>query len=143
MVLFKLQKIVKIVQLHRLLMTVVINLMFVWKVFKKVVGKMDLFSSIQLLRFEGDAETKTFTGGFFSLAVIIYLVSTFSSMIVDTFDKLIITSTIDTTQASEPEPAYLLSTDNASHFMLGVEVWHFDLNKGPRYFDVLLRNSFM
>jgi hypothetical protein len=27
--------------------------------------------------------------------------------------------------------------------MLGVEVWHFDLNSGPRYFDVTLQNSFM
>ena len=27
--------------------------------------------------------------------------------------------------------------------MLGVEVFGFDLNTGPRYFDVLLRNSYM
>ena len=27
--------------------------------------------------------------------------------------------------------------------MMGVEVWHFDLNTGPRYFDVLMRNSYM
>jgi hypothetical protein len=27
--------------------------------------------------------------------------------------------------------------------MLGVEVFQFNLNSGPRYFDVFLRNSFM
>lgn len=117
--------------------------MFILKLLKRVVGKMDLFSSIQLLRFDGDAETKTLTGGVFSLAVVIYLISTFSSMVFDTFNKLIIASTSDTIQSNEPEPVYLLTTDNASHFMLGVEVWHFDLNTGPRYFDVELRNSFM
>jgi len=76
--------------------------MLILKFIKRVIGKMDLFSSMQLLRFDGDAETKTFTGGLFSLAVIIYLVSTFSSMIFDTFDKLIITSSVDTVQDDEP-----------------------------------------
>lgn len=113
------------------------------KVVKKTINKLDLFSSIQLLRFDGDAETKTFTGGIVSLTLVIYLISTFSSMILDTFDKILIQSTSDTTQADEPEPVYLLTTNNASHFMMGVEVWHFDLTTGPRYFDVQLRNSFM
>ena len=102
--------------------------MFPLKLIKRVIGKMDLFSSIQLLRFDGDAETKTLTGGVFSLAIIVYLISTFSSMVFATFNKLIITSTVETTQINEPEPVYLLTTDNASHFMLGVEVWKFDLN---------------
>jgi len=118
--------------------------MFVLKILKRFVGKMDLFSSIQLLRFDGDAETKTFTGGVFSLSIIIYLIATFSSMVFDTFNKLIITSTSDNKQDDEPEPIYLLTNQSyTSHFMLGVEVWHFDLNSGPRYFDVILQNSFM
>jgi hypothetical protein len=74
--------------------------MIVFKVLKRIIGKMDLFSSIQLLRFDGDAETKTFTGGIFSLAIIIYLLSTFSTMVFDTFNKLIITSTTDNKQNS-------------------------------------------
>jgi len=118
--------------------------MLVLKILKRIIGKMDLFSSIQLLRFDGDAETKTFTGGIFSLAIIIYLISTFSNMVIDTFNKLIITSTSDNKQDDEPEPIYLLTNQSyTSHFMLGVEVWHFDLNSGPRYFDVILQNSFM
>ena len=84
--------------------------MVVLTILKRIVGKMDLFSSIQLLRFDGDAETKTFTGGVFSLSIIIYLIATFSSMIFDTFNKLIITSTSDSKQDNEPDPIYLLTT---------------------------------
>lgn len=84
--------------------------MFALKILKRIVGKMDLFSSIQLLRFDGDAETKTFTGGVFSLSIIIYLIATFSSMVFDTFNKLIITSTSDSKQDNEPEPIYLLTS---------------------------------
>ena len=83
--------------------------MFVLKVLKRIIGKMDLFSSIQLLRFDGDAETKTLTGGIFSLAVIVYLISTFSSMVLDTFNKLIITSTFNNQQDNEPDPIYLVT----------------------------------
>jgi hypothetical protein len=72
--------------------------MFVFKVLKRLVNKLDLFSSIQLLRFDGDAETKTFTGGIFSLAIVIYIMSTFSSMILDTFNKIRISSTSATSQ---------------------------------------------
>jgi hypothetical protein len=107
------------------------------KILKRIVGKMDLFSSIQLLRFDGDAETKTFTGGIFSLGIMIYLIATFSSMVFDTFNKVIISFTTDNVQDNEPEPIYLDSSSSLSNnFMLGVEVWHFDLNNGPRYFDV-------
>ena len=121
-------------------------MLIVFKVLKRIIGKMDLFSSMQLLRFDGDAETKTFTGGIFSLAIMIYLLATFSTMVFDTFNKLIITFTIDNVQDNEPEPIYLVTNQyEKSHFMLGVEVWHFDLNNRSqsRYFDVVLQNSFM
>lgn len=75
---------------------------FVIKIMKKVISKMDLFSSIQLLRFDGDADTKTFTGGIISFALVVYLISTFSTMVLNTFNKLIITAYQDTTQPHEP-----------------------------------------
>ena len=115
---------------------------FVIKIMKKVISKMDLFSSIQLLRFDGDADTKTFTGGIISFALVVYLISTFSTMVLNTFNKLIITAYQDTTQPHEPQPIYLSTTDNAQNFMIGVEVSGFDLNTGSRYFDVIMRNSF-
>jgi hypothetical protein len=69
--------------------------------------KLDLFSSIQLLRFQGDAETKTLTGGLLSLAIFLYLGITFSNMIIDTFHKVVITSIADTTQADTPSDLFL------------------------------------
>jgi len=81
--------------------------MLIFKVLKRLVNKLDLFSSIQLLRFDGDSETKTFTGGIFSLAIVIYIMSTFSSMILDTFNKIVISSTSRTDQDGEPAPIYL------------------------------------
>ncbi len=110
---------------------------------RRLVKKLDLFSSIQLLRFKGDAETKTLTGGAISLIIFIYLSVTFTGMIIDTFKKVIITSISDTSQADEPSPLYLSSHNSTSQFMIGVEVFGFDLAKGPRYFDVVLRNSYM
>jgi hypothetical protein len=83
--------------------------MLVLKLLKRIIGKMDLFFSIQLLRFEGRAETKTFTGGIFSLAIIIYLIFTLSNMLLDTFNKLIVTSTTNNKKDNEPEPIYLVT----------------------------------
>ena len=81
----------------------------IFKVIRRLVKKLDLFSSIQLLRFKGDAETKTLTGGLISFLIFIYLSVTFTGMIIDTFHKVVITAIIDTTQADEPKPLYLSS----------------------------------
>jgi len=67
---------------------------------KGTVQKLDLFSTSQFLRFKGDAESKTFTGGVVSLAIVIYLIATFSTMIIDTFDKILISAASDTSQAN-------------------------------------------
>lgn len=71
----------------------------VFKVLRRLVKTLDLFSSMQLLRFKGDAETKTLTGGMISFVIYIYLAVTFSTMIIDTFNKIVINSVSDTTQA--------------------------------------------
>ena len=83
----------------------------IFKQIRRLAKKLDLFSSIQLLRFQGDAETKTLTGGIISLAIFIYLAITFFNMIVDTFHKVVITSISDTTQADTPSSLYM-STEN-------------------------------
>lgn len=53
---------------------------------------------MQFLRFKSDAETKTLTGGFLSLAVVIFLFTQFTTMIFDTFSKTIIKSVRDSIQ---------------------------------------------
>ena len=55
---------------------------------------------MQFLRFKCDAETKTLTGGFISLSIVIFLATQFTTMILDTFGKVVITSVTDSTQAN-------------------------------------------
>ena len=81
----------------------------IFKVIRRLVKKLDLFSSIQLLRFKGDAETKTLTGGLISFVIFILMSVTFTSMIIETFHKVVITAISDTTHADEPAPLYLSS----------------------------------
>ncbi len=108
---------------------------------KSLMKKLDLFSSMQFLRFRKDAETKTLTGGFISFSIIAYLVITFSRMMLDTFNKVLIYSLTDSNQANEP-PAIVYSTYNGGkRFMLGIELWGYDLSHGPRYFDITVSNS--
>ena len=67
---------------------------------KTFLKKCDLFASMQFLRFKSDAETKTFTGGLISLSIVIFLATQFTTMILDTFGKVRITSVTDSTQAA-------------------------------------------
>lgn len=109
-------------------------------IIKETIYKADFFSSAQFFRFRGDADNKTLTGGLLSLSLIVALLVLFSNMVITTLDKIIITSSTSTTQMQDP-PASILSTkNNGSTFMLGVEIWQFNLNSGPRYFDIKLRN---
>jgi TRAP-type mannitol/chloroaromatic compound transport system permease small subunit len=66
---------------------------------KTMLRKMDLFASMQFLRFKHDAETKTMTGGLISFAIMVVLAVTFSSMIIDTFNKVLINAVQDASQA--------------------------------------------
>lgn len=62
------------------------------KVLKEGIVKLDLFATSQFLRFRGDADSKTFTGGLVSGAVLLFLVITFWSMVINTIDKVLISS---------------------------------------------------
>lgn len=67
---------------------------------KLILKKSDLFASMQFLRFKTEAETKTYTGGFVSLSIVIFLATQFTTMILDTFGKVKISSVTDSTQAT-------------------------------------------
>lgn len=87
---------------------------------KNVLRKMDLFASMQFLRFKHDAETKTMTGGIISFGIMLFLAITFSSMIIDTFNKVLINAVQDASQLEEP-PAVIFTTRNGGKkFMLGL-----------------------
>lgn len=70
----------------------------------------------------------------------VVLVAAFYRKIIDTFDKLIINSYYSTENADDPT-LFTLSSIGKGHFMFGVEIWHYDLNQGSRYFDVVLTNT--
>ncbi len=77
-----------------------------------------------------------------SLVIIIALIIVFYSKLIDTVSKVIITSYSNTLNTIDPTP-YTVSTHIEGKFMFGVEIWHHDLNTGPRYFDIQMVNVFL
>jgi len=108
-----------------------------------MIGEADLFYSSELLRFKGDTEYKTFTGGIISISLVAMVIAGFLSMISETLNKTAISSTLSEYKSSDP-PFYNLTTDPKSNFMFGILIqpkdmsFNVDLNNGPRYFDVSL-----
>ena len=100
----------------------------------------DRSDSGSLLRVKGEPEHATVLGGIISISLMIALAAAFSNKIIGTFDKLIITSTVTTSNADDPIP-FNLTTLDSGPFMLGIEVYGHDLNSINRSFDVVLRNT--
>jgi hypothetical protein len=92
-----------------------------------------------LLRYKEEPEYRTLLGGILSLSIIVALAVTFYNKVIDTLDMIIITSSSAATNADDPTP-FLIQTLPTGPFMLGVEIWHHNLNSGARYFDVVLSN---
>jgi hypothetical protein len=114
--------------------------MAILKALKELVYKSDLLSSGSLLRVRGEPDHKTLTGGLTSITLMIVLVAVFANKIIDTLNKIIITSNTNTSNADDPAALNLTALDSGP-FMFGVEVWHHNLNEGSRYFDVTLINT--
>lgn len=108
---------------------------------KEIIYKADLLDSGSLLRVKGEPEHKTLLGGILSISVMIVLVAAFYNKIIDTLDKVLITSSSSTTNSNDPL-AYNITTIDKGNFMVGVEVWHYNLNEGSRYFDIELTNDY-
>ena len=68
----------------------------------KLLRFIDLFPNSQLLRYKGDPEYTTATGGFVSLSVIVILIILFASMGFRTINRKIITSSTSTSYSSNP-----------------------------------------
>lgn len=115
--------------------------MGVWGKVKNMLYKLDFFYTAELLRFREEPEYRTIFGGVISLSIIILLLVTFYNKVIDTFQKVIISSSYSSVNANDPT-SYTISTMPGMPFMLGVEIWHHNLNANPRYFDVVLTNVF-
>jgi len=96
---------------------------------------------MQFLRFKSDAETKTLTGGFLSLAVVVFLFTQFTTMIFDTFSKTIIKSVRNSIQEETPPTLVYSTEENGKSFMLGFSLKDHDLTTGLRYFDIQASNT--
>ena len=108
---------------------------------KEFINKLDFFYTAEVLRVRSQPDYKTLLGGLTSIAIIVALLVSFYTKIIDTLDKILITSSLDATVYDDPTPFHL-STYDEGKFMFGVEIWKHDLNVGPRYFDVILRNTY-
>ena len=62
-------------------------------------------------------------------------------MIFDTFNKVIIHSVVDSSQAEEPPSVVYSTYNNGKQFMLGLELWLNNITTGPRMFDIILQNT--
>lgn len=110
-----------------------------WKNLREIIYKLDFFYTAELLRYREEPEYRTVFGGILSLSIIILLLVTFYNKVIDTLNKVIITSSLSATNYNNP-PLYTISTMPGKMFMFGVEVWYHDLNQPLRYFDVVLTN---
>ena len=68
----------------------------------KAFKKVDLFPNAQLLRYNGESDYTSLTGGILSVAVIVIFIVLFANMGFKTVNKDLITSSIYTEQEVEP-----------------------------------------
>lgn len=96
----------------------------------------DFFNSSQMLRFQKENEYRTLTGGIISICIIITIIISFASMILDTLNL----STINYTENAlkRVDPSLTVITAHPDHnFMFAIEVWRQNLSAPVRYFDVV------
>ena len=89
------------------------------------------------MRYKTEPEYRTLFGGILSLLIFVGLIVTFYSKLIETVNKVVITSVSSNLNAADPTP-FNISTHSEDKFMLGVEVSPIDLNGEYRLFDVVL-----
>ena len=100
-----------------------------------------MFSSSEMLRYNEDAQYQTFTGGIFSLGIILTVIAGFFSMISQTLNRTAITSSLNVITSSDPT-AYNLTSNADNMFMFGIQIqstvlnFFYDINCPRRYFEV-------
>lgn len=92
--------------------------MKLFRVLRSMVNRADFFSTTELIRYREEPDFKTFTGGIFSLAIIILLTVIFSSMSMSAVNREHIDWASQTLKDSVP-PALKLPF---STFNIGVEL---------------------
>jgi hypothetical protein len=118
--------------------------MAVLKTLKGIIYQLDMFCSSELLRYNAETQYKTLTGGILSFAIICVIAGGFFNMIIDTLDRVTITSTLVTIKQSNPPLARLIPSSEHM-FMMGLSIqstdlsFLADLNHGPQYFSLRMK----
>lgn len=72
-----------------------------------------------------------------SLILIIILMSSFANRVFNTLNMMSILSSTSSSNADDPISITLSSAgEERRNFMIAVELWHFNLNEGIRYFNI-------
>ena len=107
-----------------------------------LLKKMDLFPADQFIRFRGESEYTTATGGFFSFLLIGTILAAFLSKGFQTVNRENITSSYTTNIESDPQSVKVSASKNG-RFMFAIGIYGLDLNSpNVTYFDVSLFQSF-
>ena len=107
-------------------------------IFANFFRTVDLFPTSTFLRYNGEAEYKTITGGIISISVLIVFVALFYAMGIRTAKKEIIISSTDTFTETDPS-SHTFTIGPGGDFMLAVLVNGIDLSAtANRYFDVTI-----
>ena len=97
---------------------------------------LDLFASSKFVRYKGESEFRTATGGAVSVSIIVIFGLLFSTMGLRTVRKEIITSVTESN--FEPVPSNYSFRVGTHGVMFAVSVPFVDLVAGPKYFDVVM-----
>ena len=100
----------------------------------KAFRSVDLFPSSKFMRYNGETEYTSTTGGVISVAVFAIFIILFSSMGLKTLKKQIIEAESKTTMEVEP-PELTFKTGPEGDVMFGIFLFGQNLNVGPRLFD--------
>jgi len=96
-----------------------------------------------MLRYNKDTQYQTVTGGIVTLGIIIMVITGFFSMITETINRTAIDSTVNVIKSNNP-PAFNLTANAESMFMLGVQIesqdlsFYYNMSGDRRYFDVFV-----
>lgn len=115
--------------------------MGILKCVHRVLKTIDLFPTSTFLRYKGDTDYTTATGGCLSITVIIVFVILFASMGVKTLKKQIINTSSETLYEVDP-PKLEIKTSPEGGFMFGVLIFGFDLTTPFKLFDINLYQEY-
>ena len=105
--------------------------------FIKILRMVDFFQSSKLLRYNGDAEYKSTSGGIVSVTVVIIFIILFSNMGLKTLRKETITSSSYTENEIDPSEMNMVMGPEGG-MMFGVYIKQANLTAIPKLFDVKL-----